>query len=48
MTPAKMATDLESLVENRVFAFKNGIATSHWPHEYQFIFLLIIINTIII
>eukprot|EP00026_Physarum_polycephalum_P008583 Phypoly_transcript_08671.p1 GENE.Phypoly_transcript_08671~~Phypoly_transcript_08671.p1 ORF type:complete len:166 (+),score=20.99 Phypoly_transcript_08671:917-1414(+) len=35
MSPAKMAKDLGSLIENRVFAFNNGISTSHWPHEYQ-------------
>lgn len=35
MTPASMATDLNSLIENRVYAFKNGMSTSHWPHEYH-------------
>jgi hypothetical protein len=34
MSPAKMAKDLEDLIENRVFAFNNGISTSHWPHEF--------------
>lgn len=35
MTPTRLASDVESLVKYRIFAFQRGITTTHWPHEFQ-------------
>jgi len=34
MTPTSFCKDLSSLLKQRVFAYQNGITTSHWPHEF--------------
>ncbi len=40
MTPTRLAKDLDSLIENRIYAFKNGISTNHWPHEYHCLIII--------
>jgi len=35
MTPTALAKDnLPTLLKERVFAYQNGITSSHWPHEF--------------
>jgi len=35
MTPLRLANNRKQLLENRLYGFKNGLTTSHWPQQYQ-------------
>jgi len=35
MTPVSLATDVKSLIKNRINALHEGVTATHWPHEFQ-------------